>query len=91
MNIIMRPTVTSGEIKKEFGIDIFECEFTQEVANDSYVTLWLDESHSKEIWEEIQDCEDEYRYVNRLKNELNLINKFRAIGYTDFILVFVSW
>ena len=91
MNIIMRPTVTSGEIKEEFGINIFECEFTQGVANDSYVTLWLDESQSNDIWEEIQDCKDEYHYVNRLKNELNLINKFRAIGYTDSILVFVSW
>ena len=91
MNITMKPTVTSSEIEREFGIRVLDCPFTDQVANDSYVTLWLDKNSVKALWEEINDCADEERYVKRLKNELELINKFRELGYTEFILVFVSW
>ena len=91
MNITMKPTVTSSEIEREFGIRVFDCAFAQEVGNDSYITLWLDDAQTKELWEEINDCADEEKYVKRLKNELELINRFRELGYKDSILVFVSW
>ena len=95
MNIEMRPLVHSWNIEKEFGIRVFDCEFTQMVENDSYVPLWLDEDHRDELWEDIRYYTDkgdgESAYVKRLENELDLINRFRAMGYTDSILVFVSW
>ena len=91
MKIEMMPTVNSWDIKAEFGIRVLNCLFTQEVENDSYVSLELTEDRIKELWEELQDCSDETRYVAELKNELNLINKFRAMGYTENILVYVSW
>ena len=95
MKIEMKPLVHSWNIEKEFGIRVLDCEFTQMVENDSYVPLWLDEDSSADLWEDIKYYTDkgdgESAYVKRLKNELDLINRFRAMGYTDSILVFVSW
>ena len=93
MNIEMRPVVHSWNIEKEFGISVLDCEFTQMVENDSYVSLWLDDDRVNELQEEIASCNDgsENKYVNRCSKELELINHFRAMGYTDSILIFVSW
>lgn len=95
MFIEMKPVVHSYNIEKEFGIDVLDCEFTQMVANDSYVPLWLDEDRVDELREDIKYYTDkgegEAAYVRRLENELDLINRFRAMGYTYSILVFVSW
>jgi hypothetical protein len=93
MKIEMKPVVHSYNIEKELGINVLDCEFTQMVANDSYVILWLDDDRVNDLQEEIADCNDgsEDKYVKRLENELDLINRFRAMGYTDSILVFVSW
>jgi hypothetical protein len=95
MKIEMKPIVHSWEIEKEFGIRVLDCMFTQMVANDSYVILWLDDDGVNELQEEIRYHTDngdgEYAYVKRLKNELDLINRFRVMGYTDSIFVFVSW
>lgn len=93
MKIEMKPIVRSWEIYRELGIDVRDCEFTQMVANDSYVTLWLDDERINELQEEIDACSDgsEDGYVNRCSKELELINKFHAMGYTDSILVLVSW
>lgn len=91
MKIEMVPTVNSWDIEEEFGIRVFNCLFTREWENDSYISLDLTEDRIKELWEELQDCSDETRYVKALKNELDLINKFRAMGYTENILVYVSW
>ena len=93
MNIYKMPVVNSSDIEKEFGIRVFDCEFTQMVENDSYVELYLDEDRPRELYDDIRyysnKCED--AYVKRLKNELELINKFRNLGYTNSILVYVSW
>lgn len=95
MKIEMRPVVQSWSIEKEFGIRVLDCEFTQTVKNDSYVTLWLDQDRVNELWVDIKYYTDkgdgESVYVKYLENELDLINRFRAMGYTDNILVFVSW
>jgi hypothetical protein len=95
MRIEMKPIVHSWEIEKEFGIDVLRCQFTQMVENDSYVPLWLDEDRVDELREDIKYYTDkgegEAAYVKRLENELDLINRFRAMGYTYSILVFVSW
>ena len=95
MKIEMTPVVQSWSIEKEFGICIFDCQFTQMVENDSYVPLWLDDDRVNELWADIRyyidKGESESAYVKRLENELDLINRFRAMGYTDSILIFVSW
>lgn len=93
MKIEMKPTVYSWEIYKELDIDVLDCQFAQMVANDSYVTLWLNDNRVNKLKEEIADCNDgsEDEYVNRCSRELELINKFRAMGYTDSILILISW
>ena len=95
MNIEMIPLVNSWNIEKEFGIRVLDCEFTQMVENNSYVPLWLDEDRRDELWEDIRYYTDkgdgESAYVKRLENELDLINRFRAMGYTNSILVYVFW
>ena len=96
MKIEMKPVVYSWDIEKEFGIRVFDCAFTQMVENDdSYILLRLDEGYRDELWEDIRYYTDrregESDYVKRLENELDLINRFRVMGYTDSILVFVTW
>ena len=94
MFIEMKPVVHSYNIEKEFGIRVLDCEFTQMVENDSYVPLWLDDDRVDELREDIRYYTDkgdgESAYVKRLENELDLINRFRAMGYTYSILVFIS-
>ena len=93
MKIEMVPTVNSWDIEEEFGICVLDCFFTQEEKNDSYVTLDLDEDRLqtiKKILENYPD-DDETFYVKLWKNQLKLIEKFRAMGYTENILVYVSW
>lgn len=93
MKIVNVPTVTEKDILNELNIDVFECEFTQEAENDSYVILDLTEDHLEDLKEEIEwnkdKCED--KYVRRLLKEIQLIEYFRNLGYDMEILVYVSW
>ena len=93
MKIEMVPTVNSWDIEEEFGIRVLDCFFAQEEKNNSYFTLDLDEDNLQSIKKILEDYpdDDEDFYVKLCKNELKLIEKFRAMGYTENILVYVSW
>ena len=93
MKIELVPTVNSWDIEEEFGIRVLDCFFAQEEKNNSYVTLDLDEDNLQSIKKILEDYsdDDEDFYVKLNKNELKLIEKFRAMGYTENILVYVSW
>lgn len=93
MKIEMMPTINSWDIEQEFGIRVFDCFFAQEVENDSYVNLELNEDNLQFIKKvlEIYPDDDENFYAKRLKNDIKLIEKLRAMGYTENILVYVSW
>lgn len=91
MKIKSIPVVNSWEIEEEFGIRVFDCPFTEMVANDSYVSLSLDDEY-------LADLEDAYNYAiirgqefKKFENEIELVKKFRELGYTEEILVLVSW
>lgn len=86
------PTVSGDAIREEFNIDIFECEFTEMAENGSYVILNLNDKAVKNLKDSI-DWEQgkSFHRLNKLKNELNLVEKLRELGYTDEILVFVFW
>lgn len=84
--------ITFDQITEEFGTHISDYEFTQEVANDSYVSLDLSDYVVEELaesicWEEGKDI----RRQKRLQNDLALVEYLRNIGYRDSILVAVSW
>lgn len=93
MKIVNMPTVDADEIEKELGIRIFDCEFAQMAENGSYNILDLTHDHVEKLKEEIEwqigKCADSY--LNRLKNELKLVEYFRSLGYDTEILVFISW
>jgi hypothetical protein len=93
MKITSVSTVTSDEIFNEWNIRVFDCCFTEGVMNDSYVVLDLSEDRVNELKEDIewQAGRGDNVYLRHLKNELNLIENFRSIGYTVSILVYVSW
>jgi hypothetical protein len=93
MKITSVPTVTSYEIFSEWNIRVFDCCFTEGVENDSYVVLNLSEDRVSELKEDIewQTGKGDSAYLRRLKNELNLVENFRSIGYTVSILVYASW
>jgi hypothetical protein len=93
MKITSVSTVTSEEIFNEWNIRVFDCCFVECVENDSYVVLDLSEDRVDELKEDIewQTGKGDSVYLRRLKNELNLVENFRSIGYTTSILVYVSW
>lgn len=93
MKIVNVPTVTAKEIKQELNIDVYKCEFAQEAENDCYIILDLTEDHIDDLREEIEWNKDHFedKYIQRMLNELHLIDYFRKLGYDMEILVYVSW
>lgn len=95
MKIEMAPTVNSWDIKEEFGIRVLDCDFTHWAENDSYVSLELGDGKIQGLQAEIEKFSNgdpyERKYAQSLRNELDLVNKFRAMGYTERIFVYISW
>ena len=93
MNIYHLPVVDFEDIKEELGTSYKDYIFVEAAENDSYCYLGLD----KEAVENCEDCISFYvkagnfNRVRKYENELALINYFRAAGYTDAILIFISW
>ena len=93
MKINMVPSVNNWEVEEEFGIRIFDCNFAEMAANDSCVCLALNEEHVEDLKDNIEYCREYDRVVKaeKYENELNLVNRFRELGYKDEIIIFVSW
>ena len=95
MKITNVPTVKASELEEVYDIDIFECDFTQEVHNDSYVILDLTAERLDQLYEDLEWWEGKgeggSRYARGLRSEIKIIEGLRAIGYEISILVYVSW
>ena len=93
MKIVNVPTVDGCEIERELGIRIYDCEFAQMAENGGYVVLDLTTDHIEDLREEYEWNKGKGfdKYVERLENELKLIDYFRGIGYEREILVYVTW
>ena len=86
------PTVSGDAIREEFNIDIFKCEFTEMAENGSYVVLNLNDDAIEDLKDSIEWEQGKSSIrLNKLINQLNLVEKLRELGYTDEILVFVFW
>jgi hypothetical protein len=89
------PTVSCWEVEKAFDVCIFDCDFTQGVENDSYVTLDLTQDRVDELKEELEWQEGkgdgDMRYARGIRAELKIIEGFREMGYDTSILVFITW
>ena len=90
--ISLVPTIMFEDIQTMMNASYSDFIFTQEVQNDSYVSLSLDEDKVAEITELLEETREKDKIVyERLMNELALVNYFRAIGYKDMILIYISW
>ena len=94
MNITLAPVVSFDEITKKFDFCHGDVNFTQMAENGSYVCFDLSTDAIEEREEELKDFEGKFfyeKYISRIANELTLINYFRELGYTDYILISIFW
>ena len=85
--------ITTDDVEELTGKHWTDFEFAQMAENDSYVILCLADWYLEELYEELEEYEDEnLKYTNRLKNQINLIEILRKdYGLRDSILIWVSW
>lgn len=85
--------ITLHDICEIMDVNMHNFEFMQMVPNDSYQILSLDDERILELMEDIAWERNKFneRRVERLENELELIQRLRAQGLTNSVLVWVSW
>ena len=85
--------ITMHDVCEIMGVNMHKFEFMQMVPNDSYQILFLDDEHIFELTEDIAWERNKFneRRVERLENELELVQHLRAQGLTNSVLVWVSW
>lgn len=95
MKITNVPVVNSWELEETYAVSIYDCDFTQEVENDSYVLLDLTLDRLEQLREDLEwqegKGESGSRYARGLRSEIKIIEGLRTIGYEISILVYVSW
>lgn len=85
--------ITMHDVCEIMGFNMHDFEFMQMIPNDSYQILSLDDERILELMEDIAWERNKFneRRVQRLENELELVQRLRAQGLTNSILVWVSW
>ena len=85
--------ITMHDICEVMGVNMHNFEFMQMVPNDSYQILFLDDERILDLMEDIAWERNKFneRRVERLENELELVQRLRAQGLTNSVLVWVSW
>lgn len=95
MKITNVPVVNNWELAERYDVSIYDCDFTQEVNNDSYVLLDLTLDRLEQLREDLEwqegKGESGSRYARGLRSEIKIIEGLRDIGYEVSILVYVSW
>jgi hypothetical protein len=95
MKITNVPVVNSWELEEKYEVCIYDCDFAQEVNNDSYVLLDLTLDRLEQLREDLEwqegKGESGSRYARGLRSEIKIIEGLRDIGYEISILVYVSW
>lgn len=85
--------ISDHDIFDHFGTHYGDYTIFNECANDSFVFLNLSEEKLQELCEEIEYYQNKFEdnYIRQMKNEIDLINYLRSLGYTDSILVEICW
>lgn len=92
MKVTMTPVINLEEVCRELNLHSSDFEFTQMEENDSYIILDVSEKAVEELMEDIEWEEGKSLSRQlRLQNQLMLVLMIQAMGYTDSILVFISW
>lgn len=80
------------DVEKEFKTHMSEYEFTQMAENGSYVPLNCDDASLEELYEDLEweAGKGSGRY-QRIKNQIQLVEYMRKLGYRSMVLVSVYW
>lgn len=92
VKVTMKPTVDFEDISTELGIHMSECTLTEMAENGSYITVDLSNERVKELKEDIEweQGKSDLR-LERLQNDLRIIELLRSLVPCDSILVFIFW
>ena len=92
MKVTYVPTVNFDDICEEMGVDMGDFAFMQYAENCSYELINTDESAIVELKQDIEKWRPiNLRKTQRLEKELELVYKLRALGCTNYVLVYVCW
>ena len=92
MKITYAPTVDIDDICAEMGMDMGDFNFVQYTENCTYEVFNTDESAIVELKQAITTWEPiSPRKTQRLKNDLELLYKLRALGCTNYVLIYIYW
>ena len=83
------PYISLVDVCRELKMRIEDFEFAYLVRNDSFVTLDLTDADVEDLSAEIEYEKDEKRR-QRLANDYSLVNLLRAMGYREYMIVFIS-
>lgn len=80
------------DIEKEFKTHMSDYEFTQMAENGSYVSLECDDGTLEELYEDLdwENGKSHDRYL-RIKNQIQLVEYLRNLGYRDMVLINIYW
>ena len=81
--------ISCEDIKDIMGFRWDQLMSFREVENNSYNPMGLDDAALEELYEELEWCKNEY--VERIENQIKLIEYLRSQGYRDSILVYIYW
>lgn len=80
------------DICEHFGKRVRDFHFTRYCDDGVFAYFPCDKDTLHGIQEELEDCEDEILYCERLRNDLMLINYFREeLDVTDGVDIHVYW
>lgn len=90
IEIKQTPYINLIDVCRELKMRIRDFEFAYFANNDSSVTLGLTDADIEDLWAEIE-CEKDEKRRKRLENDYSLVNLLRAMGYREYMIVFISW
>lgn len=94
MTVNFVPVLDFQEINEDFSINVRECPFYLNSANEGYFWLGTDEY---DLEDKEADLEMESRLIpesrtnHGLKQEIRLIKRFREMGLTDGVIIAIYY
>ena len=87
------PYISCEDIEDIMGFRWDRLVSFREVENDSYNIMRLDDDALEELYVELEWHKNKFNndYVERIENQIKLIEYLRSQGYRDSILVYIYW
>ena len=92
MKVTYAPIVDIDDICAEMGVSVIDFNFVQYAENYSYKEFNTDESAIAELKQAIATWKPiSVRKTQLLENDLELLYKLRALGCTNYVLIYIYW